>query len=152
MLIPRTAIFLRKGNAYLLLKGAPSKRLWANKYNGLGGHVEQGEDILSAANRELSEETGLQADLWQCGTVVIDTGQNPGICLYIFCGDYSVGIVQPSIEGMAEWIEYADLNNRAVVEDLPILLGRIHGMSRGAPPFSARSFYDETDTLNVNFG
>ena len=51
--ILRTAIFLRRGDSYLLLKGAPTKRLWANKYNGLGGHVENGEDVLSAAKWEL---------------------------------------------------------------------------------------------------
>ena len=56
MLIPRTMIFLRRGNSYLLLKGAPTKRLWAGKYNGLGGHVEMGEDVLSSAKRELQEE------------------------------------------------------------------------------------------------
>ena len=32
-IIPRTAIFLRRDESYLLLKGAPTKRLWANKYN-----------------------------------------------------------------------------------------------------------------------
>ena len=31
--IPRTAIFLWRGDFVLLLKGAPTKRLWANKYN-----------------------------------------------------------------------------------------------------------------------
>ena len=29
MLIPRTIIFLRRGDSYLLIKGAPTKRLWA---------------------------------------------------------------------------------------------------------------------------
>ena len=56
--IPRVAIFLRREDSFLLLKGAPTKRLWANKYNGLGGHVERGEDALFAAKRELLEETG----------------------------------------------------------------------------------------------
>jgi hypothetical protein len=37
-----------------------------------------------------------------------------------------------------------------VVEDLPILLGRIHAMKRGDVPFSARSYY-ENDKLVVKF-
>jgi 8-oxo-dGTP diphosphatase len=152
MLIPRTAIFLRREGAYLLLKGAPTKRLWANKYNGLGGHVEPGEDILTAAKRELLEESGLSADIWLCGTVIIETGQNPGICLYVFTGESSDGEPQPSSEGQAEWIDYGRLNGLPVVEDLPVLLGRVHTMRKGDPPFAARSFYDEHDHLIVTFG
>ena len=85
MLIPRTAIFIRRGDEYLLIKGAPTKRLWAGKYNCLGGHVERGENILFSAQRELLEETGLLADLWLCGTVIVDAGDaSTGICLFVF--------------------------------------------------------------------
>ena len=151
--IPRTAIFLRRGDLVLLLKGAPTKRLWANKYNGLGGHVERGEDVFSAAQRELLEETGLTADLWLCGTLIVDAGET-GICLYIFSGELPEGEGEPesSEEGIAEWIPFDRIGELDVVEDIPILLSKIRYIQRGDPPFSALSYYDKNEKLIVEFG
>lgn len=151
MLIPRVLIFVTRGTRVLLLRGAPDKRLWADRFNGLGGHVEPGEDLLSAARRELLEEAGLEADLRLCGTVVVDTGQIPGIGLFVFTGECLRGEPQASAEGRLEWVEFAAVRSLPCVEDLPVLLDAVRRRKPGDPPFSARSFYDAGERLVMEF-
>jgi len=149
-LIPRTLIFLRRRESVLLLKGAPDKRRWAGLYNGVGGHVEMGEDVLSAARRELREETGLEPpELWLCGTIVIDTGSSPGVGVYIFCGHCPQGEFRSSREGRLAWVPISELENQPLVEDLHFLLPKILAMKKGDPALSLLYSYDEQGQLNI---
>ena len=152
--IPRTLIFLTDAaGRVLLLKGAAHKRLWANRYNGVGGHIERGEDVLSSARRELLEETGLQVgDLWLCGMILVDASETTGIAIYVLRGAYAGGELLASPEGALEWVQPEALPELPLVEDLYTLLPRVLAMRQGEMPFSAHYTYDEADRLRIRFG
>jgi 8-oxo-dGTP diphosphatase len=150
--IPRTLIFITRGDRVLLLRGAPAKRIWANKYNGIGGHIERDEDVYAAALREVREETGLEVDnLRLVGLINIDGDQPTGIMLFVFTATSRSGDPISSEEGLPEWIARDQLAQIDLVEDLPAILPRALDLPPDAPPFFAHYHYDEQERLVINF-
>lgn len=150
-IVPRVLIFVTRGEFILLLKGSPTKRLWANLYNGIGGHIEKGEDILSAAKREFFEETGLKlTDPWLCAVITIDTNTPIGIGMYVFRGSASDGELKPSSEGETKWIPYDQIQTLQTVEDLSILIPRIMEINKEDQPLSIQYSYDNNKKLVVH--
>ncbi|MDX1613593.1 MAG: NUDIX domain-containing protein [Candidatus Promineifilaceae bacterium] len=147
----RVLVFLRNGSDVLLLKGAPDKTIWANLYNGVGGHVEAEEDILSAARREVLEETGLEVDELALRAVVnIDVG-NPlqGILMFAFVGWVDRRETVASAEGALDWIAADEVTQHGLVEDLYWLLPRVLALSATAPPLYLHYRYDGADRLVI---
>jgi 8-oxo-dGTP diphosphatase len=150
--IPRVLVFCFHQEDVLLLKGAPDKRIWANRYNGVGGHVEADEDVYSAALRETYEETGLAVDALRFeGLVNIDIGGETGILLAVFSARSQQRQTRASAEGTLEWVPLARLSAFDLVEDIPLLLDRIVRRTADDGPFFARYWYDEDETLQIDF-
>ena len=143
-LIPRVLCFVTDGEDVLLIKGAPDKKLWAGKYNGLGGHVERGESPHAAARREIQEEAGLAVtDMRLVGVVAIDLDGSPGIGLYVYRARAASRQVTESAEGALAWVPRGQVAALDTVEDLPRLLELVFGRPAGAAPFGAHYWYDQ---------
>jgi 8-oxo-dGTP diphosphatase len=150
--IPRTLVFITRGDCVLLLRGSTGKRIWANKYNGIGGHVERGEDIYSAARREVIEETGLKVEgLRLVGLINIDGDRPTGIMLFVFTAESRSGEPISSEEGTLEWIERDQITQVDFVEDLSVILPRSINYPIDAPPFFAHYSYNEQEQLVIRF-
>ena len=53
------ALLIRPDGKVLLGLRAPSKKVWPNHWDTIGGHVEDGESLDDALVRESQEETGV---------------------------------------------------------------------------------------------
>lgn len=151
-IIPRVLIFATRGDSVLLIKGAPTKEVWPNLYNGIGGHIEQNESVLAAAYREFEEETGLELKYPALAAVVfIDTQDNPGIGMFVFKGQASQGAPSQSAEGTLEWVETKSITHLPLVEDLPILLPVILSWQPESPIIFCQYSYSTNNELIMRF-
>ncbi len=147
--IPRTLIFVTRKNKVLLIKGDKNKKLWAGKYNGIGGHIEKGENVYQSAVRELFEETGLKdIRLNLRGTIMIDVDNETGICLFLLTGDYQTGDIKPTEEGLLEWVPVERISDYPLVEDLHVLIPRLLIKQEA---FLFGNYYFEGEKLVMSF-
>ena len=131
---PRTLSFITHDDEVLLLRGAPHKKLWAGLLNGVGGHIEPGEDIAASARREIEEESGLVIADLDLRALVHISGRDhaPGVILFVFVGYSDSQAVHASVEGDLAWYPIAALPLAELVDDLKLLLPRL--LARDAPP------------------
>lgn len=152
LISPRTLCFVRHEQSILLLKRGPDRRIFPNQYNGLGGHVERGEDVYSAAAREVMEESGLAvSDVRLRGIHHIDAGAGTGVMVFVFTATSGSRQTMESLEGTLEWVEEARIAELDLVEDLPLVLPRLLSMPDDAAPYFAHVSYDDDDQIVLRY-
>lgn len=150
--IPRTLCFVTNGDDVLLLKRAAHKRVFPNRYNGVGGHIERDEDPLSSAKREILEETGLVVrNLWLRAVYNVDANEEMGIVLFVFTAVSDSRVVIANDEGTLHWIPKNQVLHFDLVEDLPFLLPRILEMKSNELPLFVHVSYDSDDCIRMRF-
>ncbi len=138
----------------LLIRIAEDRGHWSDLLNGIGGHIERGEDPRGAALREIKEETGLTlppSSLYLSGVVTVDVGKSPGIGLYIFVGETEISETHRSSEGTPEWIDLEDFEKQTLVDDLPALLPRAIKSYQNKQPFCAVTTFAEDGSPIIHF-
>ena len=153
MVIPRSLIFLFDENdRVLLIKGSKTKRLWAGLYNGIGGHIERGEDIREAALRELQEETGItDVELFFVGEIMVDVSDEIGVAIFLFRGQYGGDDFTDSAEGQLTWVPIEKMSEVAAVEDLPVILPKIAKHQASDPILIGKYRYGLNGELEISF-
>ena len=151
--VPRSLIFLfNDQDQVLLIKGSPEKHIWADKYNGLGGHIEPGEDILEGALRELAEESGVkELPIWLCGQILVTVNQSQGVAIFVFKGHAEAVETRDSLEGKLEWVGLNEIAGMPLVADLFELLPRVAAHTQGDPLIIGKYTYNEMDEMEFSF-
>ncbi len=151
--IPRALCFIRHGGDVLLMKRAHTRRIFPNRYNGVGGHIERDEDPLTGARREVMEETGLEIPaLRLCGVHQIDAGAETGIIMFVFTGESTHRAFQSDDrEGTLHWIPVEAVMTLDLVEDLPYIFPRVLASVPGSPPYFVHVSYDADDLIQMRF-
>ena len=134
-----TVSFVTSREDVLLLRHPEENDRFAGRWNGIGGHVEPGEDIRGAARRELREEAGLDVPDLTLRGVVHESGLlGRNFVLFVFVGQSPQRELR-SPEGFELcWHPITRLETLPLVHDVAILLPR--ALAAGEPFFAVETY------------
>jgi 8-oxo-dGTP diphosphatase len=150
--VNRTLCFLCCEDDVLLLKRSMTTRIFPGRFNGVGGHIERGEDPLTCARREILEETGISINALSLRAIyTIDANAPTGIIVYVFIGTVESRAIIDSNEGVLHWVPRAQLLDYPLVDDLYEVLPRILAAPAQSNPHFIQMRYNEQDRLVLHF-
>ncbi|WP_413300056.1 NUDIX domain-containing protein [Bacillus sp. 1P10SD] len=118
------SVSIIQDNEVLIIK--ENKPTAQNKWNFPSGRIEQGEDILVAARREVKEETGFDVKLVKStGVYNFTSNTNHQVILFHFIGEIIGGSLTIDATEIidSKWITLMDLKelDNEVLRDAPVI-------------------------------
>lgn len=150
-IIPRNLLLIYNKDSVLLQKGHSKKTHWANMYNGLGGHIEPGENVFSSAQRELQEEGGVLFRIEEMklkAIISVKTYFDEDCYMFVFAITAPDEIqFHANEEGTLEWIKIDKLTEMEnIAQDIKILAPLIQKLPEGSL-LTGTSSYNTDRTL-----
>jgi 8-oxo-dGTP diphosphatase len=134
-----TVAFAVHEGRVLLKRHAAGGDRFAGLWNGIGGHVEPGEDVRLAARRELREESGIDAEGLSLRGVVHETGLlGEAYVVFLFVAPVESRALAPEAGAELCWQPLDRLAELQLVSDLPALLPRL--LAAGEPVFATERY------------
>ena len=132
----RTLIFIFQDDEVLMMKysgkGTHQSKEKADRkdiYNPIGGHVEEGEDIIASATKEAMEEAGVHLlDPKIKGVINISGFAGKNMINFIITGRTEDKVLKSTLEGELHWIKTAELSKIHIFDDLPPILEKLTTM------------------------
>ena len=114
-----TLCYIEQNDCYLMLhRTKKNQDPNAGKWIGVGGKFEPGESPDECLRREVTEETGLTLNSWQCrGIVTFVSDEWPTEYMHLFTSCGFSGTVQDCAEGQLLWV------HKSQVPELPLWEG-----------------------------
>ena len=151
-MVPRTLVFIEKDEKILTLCKQKRDSFGFGKLNGIGGHIEQGEEPFESAKREIMEEANIQIkNLNLAAILFIDIGDCPGVEVFVFKAEYLSGETRDSEEGHLEWMTRAEiLEQPSTVKDLIFLIDLTDRHIPKSTPRIVKYSYDKNEELRID--
>ncbi len=131
-----------------ILLGMKKKGFGAGRWNGFGGKVEPGEEIIAAATREVREEAGVDPlDIQKAGILEFEFQNDPKVMeVHIFSAKKYAGEPVESDEMRPEWFDIDKIPYNQMWSDdqywLPMVLQ--------GKKFKGRFLFDQPSTVDYS--
>lgn len=139
-----TLAFVRRGNEVLMVhRNARPEDAHLGKFNGLGGKLEPGEDMVAGIRRELREEANIEATIIRLrGTMSWPgfgpSGENWVGCIFVV-DDFTGTVPDRNEEGSLHWIPIDEILDLPLWEGdytwLPLVFDDSVGQFHGVMPY-----------------